>query len=44
MVLEQGSPRTACVNEALAVVRDSGRLQEIYDATITEAQGVPVIE
>ena len=24
--------------------RDSGQLQEIYDATITEAQGVPVLE
>jgi polar amino acid transport system substrate-binding protein len=44
MVLEKDSPLTACVNEALQVVRDSGRLQEIYDATITEAQGVPVIE
>jgi polar amino acid transport system substrate-binding protein len=44
MVLEKDNPLTACVNEALQVVRDSGRLQEIYDATITEAQGVPVIE
>jgi polar amino acid transport system substrate-binding protein len=44
MVLEKDSPLTACVNEALQTVRDSGRLQEIYDATITEAQGVPVIE
>lgn len=44
MVLEKDSPLTACVNEALQVVRDSGQLQEIYDATITTAQGVPVIE
>jgi polar amino acid transport system substrate-binding protein len=43
-VLELGSPLTDCINEALAVVRDSGQLQEIYDATITEAQGVPVLE
>jgi polar amino acid transport system substrate-binding protein len=43
-VLELGSPLTACVNEALAAVRDSGQLQEIYDATITEAQDVPVLE
>ncbi len=44
MVLEKDSPLTACVNEALAAVRDSGQLQEIYDATITQAQGVPVLE
>ena len=43
-VLELGSPLTACINEALAAVRDSGQLQEIYDATITEAQDVPVLE
>ncbi len=44
MVLDKDSPLTACVNEALAVVRDSGQLQEIYDATITTAQDIPVIE
>ena len=43
-VLELDSPLTDCINEALAAVRDSGQLQEIYDATITEAQGVPVLE
>jgi len=44
MVLEKDSPLTDCINEALAVVRDSGQLQEIYDATITQAQDVPVLE
>jgi polar amino acid transport system substrate-binding protein len=44
MVLETDSPLTPCVNEALQVVRESGQLQEIYDATITTAQGVPVLE
>ena len=43
-VLELDSPLTDCINQALAAVRDSGQLQEIYDATITEAQGVPVLE
>ena len=43
-VLELGSPLTACINEAIAAISDSGQLQEIYDATITEAQGAPVIE
>jgi polar amino acid transport system substrate-binding protein len=44
MVLEKDSPLTACVNEALAAIKESGELQAIYDATITEAMDVPVIE
>lgn len=44
MVLEKGSPLTACVNEALQAVKDSGQVQEIFDATITTAQDVPVLE
>jgi polar amino acid transport system substrate-binding protein len=44
MVLEKDSPLTDCVNEALQAIRDSGELQAIYDATITTAQDVPVIE
>lgn len=43
-VLELGSPLTACINEAIAAITASGELQAIYDATITEAQGVPVLE
>ena len=44
IVLDLGSPLTACVNEAIAALGESGELQAIYDATITAAQGVPVIE
>ena len=43
-VLELDSPLTDCINEAIAAIGESGQLQEIYDATITEAQGAPVIE
>ena len=43
-VLELDSPLTDCINEAIAAIGASGQLQEIYDATITEAQGVPVLE
>ena len=43
-VLELDSPLTACINEAIAAIAASGELQAIYDATITEAQAVPVIE
>ena len=43
-VLERESPLTDCINEAIAAIAESGQLQEIYDATITEAQGVPVLE
>ena len=43
-VLDLGSPLTACVSEAIAALDASGELQAIYDATITAAQGVPVIE
>jgi len=44
MVMELESPLTECVNEAIAAIRDSGQLQAIYDATITQAQDVPVLE
>ena len=44
IVLEKDSPLTACVNEALAVLRDSGQLQAIYDATISTDQDVPILE
>lgn len=43
-VLDLGSPLTACINEAIAAIDASGELQAIYDATITEAQSVPVLE
>ncbi len=44
MVLEKGSPLVECVNEALAVVRDSGELQEIFDREIASAQDIPTFE
>jgi polar amino acid transport system substrate-binding protein len=44
MVLDKDSALTACVNEALQVVKDSGELQAIYDRTITTGQDVPVLE
>jgi len=44
IVLEKDSPLTACVNEALTVLRDSGQLQTIYDATISTDQDVPILE
>ena len=44
MVLDKDSALTDCVNEALQAVKDSGQLQAIYDATITAAQDVPVLE
>ena len=43
-VLEKDSPLTACIDEAVIAIKENGELQEIYDALITEAQGVPVIE
>ena len=43
-VLDLDSPLTACIDEAIAALDASGQLQAIYDATITAAQGVPVIE
>ncbi len=43
-VLELDSPLTDCINEAIAAISASGELQAIYDATITQAQSVPVLE
>ena len=44
MVLEKDSPLADCVNEALAVVKDSGQLQEIFDREIASAQDIPTFE
>lgn len=44
MVFEKDSPLVACVNEALAVVKDSGQLQEIFDREIASAQDIPTFE
>ncbi|MFN8520127.1 MAG: transporter substrate-binding domain-containing protein [Chloroflexota bacterium] len=44
MVLEKGSALTACVNEALAVIKSDGTLQSIYDTYIGGGEGLPVLQ
>jgi len=44
MVMEKDSPLVACVNEALAAVKDSGQLQEIFDREIASAQDILTFE
>jgi polar amino acid transport system substrate-binding protein len=44
MVLEKDSPLTACVNEALAIVRESGELDRLYDEWISTGQSIPYFE
>ena len=44
MVLEQDSPLTACVNAALAQLREDGTLDAIYDQWIGEQLGVSFFE
>lgn len=44
LVLEKGSPLTACVNEALAVIEADGTLQAIYDEWISTGQEIPIFE
>jgi polar amino acid transport system substrate-binding protein len=44
LVLEQGSPLTDCVNEALGTLSESGRLDEITEEWMTEDAGAPLIE
>ncbi len=41
IVLEKGSALTACVNEALAVIKANGTLQSIYDQWISTGAGDP---
>ncbi len=40
IVLEKGSALTACVNEALAVIKSNGTLQQIYDQWISTGQAI----
>ncbi len=42
MVLEKGSPLTACINEALAIVKADGRYQAIYDQWLGAIASTPV--
>lgn len=42
IVLQKDSPLTACVDEALAIVKADGRWQAIYDATIGASASTPI--
>lgn len=44
MLMEEGSPLKACVDEAIEALRTSGRLAEIEAKWLSETTGVPVIE
>jgi polar amino acid transport system substrate-binding protein len=44
IVLEKGSALTACVNEALAVIKSDGTLQSIYDEWISTGQAIPTFQ
>jgi polar amino acid transport system substrate-binding protein len=44
MVLQKDSPLTACVNEALAIVKASGQLQQIYDQYIGGGEDIPTFQ
>ena len=44
IVLEKGSALTACVNEALAVIKSNGTLQSIYDQWIKIGQAIPTFQ
>lgn len=44
MVLEQDSPLTDCVNEALAALKENGELEDITTEWMSEVVDVPVLE
>ncbi len=44
MVLEKDSALTACVNQALAVIKSDGTLQSIHDTYIGGGEGLPVLQ
>ncbi len=44
LVLEQDSPLTECVNEAIATLGESGELEQITSEWLSEAVDVPVLE
>lgn len=44
MVMEKGSPFTACVNEALTVIKTDGTLDAIYDQWISTGEEIPFFE
>ena len=43
MVLEKGSPMTACVNGALAALRADGTLAQIQDRWLNQAANAPAL-
>ena len=43
MVLQKGSPLTACVNQALAALRKNGTLKKIQQTWLSKVVGVPVL-
>jgi len=43
MVFEEGSPLVACVNEALATLRDNGTLEDIEETWLNDGGSIPTI-
>ena len=43
MVFEKDNPLVACVNKALATLKDSGKLAEIQSKWLSDNAGVPEI-
>jgi polar amino acid transport system substrate-binding protein len=44
ILLQKDSPLTACINEALAVIKANGTWQAIYDSEISEVNDAPFLE
>jgi polar amino acid transport system substrate-binding protein len=44
LVLEKGSAMTACVNEAIAVIKANGSWQKIYDEWLADKASAPVFQ
>jgi len=43
MVFEEGSPLVACVNEALATLRDNGTLEDIEETWLNDGGSIPTV-
>jgi polar amino acid transport system substrate-binding protein len=44
IVLDKDSPLTACVNEAIGIIKESGQHQAIYDEWISDANDAPQLQ
>jgi polar amino acid transport system substrate-binding protein len=44
LVLQKSSPLTACVNEALAVIKANGTWQQVYDTYISQMNDAPFLQ